>query len=448
MATLRDKTPARPRKVRLLTYILRYEDLLQPESRTYPLDGSAPALRICRAEAAALRDGELRLADPWLSGRHAVIEHHPDLDLLRDEGSANGTYVNGVQVLEHRLADGDLIEAGHSLLGYRVVEEPLAQALLSLDDGLQLGAVSTRCPEVALLLRQLRQIAPARESVLILGETGSGKESAAQTVHLLSGRSGTYRAVDCGAVPENLFESTFFGHQRGAFTGAAASHTGEIVRAHGGTLFLDEVANMGAQAQAKLLRVIETGRVTPVGAAEAQQADVRWLAATNRDLFREEDGFRPDLLRRLSSFVARLPPLRRRREDLGLLSAHLLREAGFPRAAITAAAGRLLFSCAFPGNIRQLRSTLRAAALLAGDGPIDLAHLPEELTQPQRPAADLSTPEHQVPTPAAIEAALLQSGGKVSQAAQALGTYPKQIYRLMERFGLDLDRIREATRRR
>jgi len=306
--------------------------------------------------------------------------------------------------------------------------------------------------QVVALARDLARIGPSVEPVLVLAETGAGKEVVADALHRLSGRSGKFRAVDCGAVPENLFESTFFGHRKGAFTGAEEARTGEIALADRGTLFLDEVGNMSAAAQAKLLRVMETGKVTPVGAANAETVDVRWVAATNRDLFAEDGSFRQDLLRRLAGYTARLPPLRRRAEDLGVLTAHLLREAGIAKAAITPAAARALYASAFPGNIRQLRTSLRAAALLAADKAIDLAHLPatgggagagSDAAEPSERGDSAAKKRVKAPTAAELEAVLAAAGGNVVRAAEQLGTHPRQLYRWLERYAISLDKYRE-----
>jgi transcriptional regulator of acetoin/glycerol metabolism len=194
------------------------------------------------------------------------------------------------------------------------------------------------------------------------------------------------------------------------------------------------------------LRVIETGQVTPIGGADPRAVDVRWIAATNRDLFAEPCGFREDLLRRLAGYVARVPPLRARREDLGELTAHLLRDAGIASASITAPAGRALFASALPGNVRQLRTTLRSAAILAGDAPIDVHHLPAP--EPATPAAEaergsIDDKKAAAPTAADITAALTAAGGNVVRAAAALGAHPRQLYRWIERFAIDLSQYRD-----
>ncbi|MFO0576278.1 MAG: sigma 54-interacting transcriptional regulator [Polyangia bacterium] len=472
MHTLQEPVGPEVSSVRLLTYVLRYDDLLAEVSQLFFADDLGWPLQIGRGEddepVGRRGSRRLELPDRFLSSRHAVLEMRGEAIELQDAGSRNGTFVNGARVSRAVLADGDLIEVGHSLLCYRVLAQPSAELLGTCAAAPRLGPTRTFCPEVVTQILNLRRIARSRESVLILAETGSGKEVAAAMVHQLSGRTGACRIVDCGAVPESLFESAFFGHQRGAFTGATEARIGEIQAAHGGTLFLDEVGNLPPAAQAKLLRVIEDDKVTPVGATQPVPIDVRWIAATNRDLFACGGEFRSDLLRRLAGYVMRIPPLRRRREDLGALTGQLLREAGVPRAAITPAAGRLLFASDFPGNVRQLRTVLRSAALLAGEAPIDLPHLDRpslragssDTPSPKERAADAARPAtraRSAPAPASssassahstmpdsaeIEAALFSARGNVMQAARQLKTHARQLYRWIERLALPLDKYR------
>ncbi len=434
--TLEETTAQSRRPVHRLTYALSYDDLLQDDACAFRLD-KLP-LRLTRSAGAtrvAVEDGKILLSDRWMSSEHATIERRGDALVVKDEGSRNGTWVNGARISEHRLADGDLLEVGHSLLVYRFTDE---SAIVADPDAAQIGPTRTLCPEVAALARDISRIAPSREPMLILGETGTGKEVIAEAVHRASGRTGELCAVDCGAVPETLFEATFFGHKRGAFTGATDARVGEIVRAHHGTLMLDEVGNMSAPAQAKLLRALEDGQVTPIGASEKQAVDVRWIAATNRDVL--DDGeFRSDLIARLAGFVARIPPLRARREDLGILSAYLLKQAGAASASITALAARRLFTSAFPGNVRELRATLRSATLLAAGKAIDIAHLPAPRTRPTEPPDEKSDEKTDH---ASVEAALEAHGGNVVRAAKALGTHPRQVYRWIERYAISLDRYR------
>lgn len=472
-------------RARLLTVVIQYDDLLTSGERatTILLTGESP-LELGRAAnpvAPVHSPQRLELLDRWASHRHVKIERRGDIDLLFDLGSRNGTFVNGSRIdsgpgqRELELADGDMIEIGHTLLCYRCVEPRLAAALIGHAGPILFGPTRTLSPEVAMLAIELRRIAPAREPVLLLGETGSGKEIAAATVHELSGRSGELRALDCGAIPETLFESKLFGHRRGAFTGATEHRTGEIVAARGGTLFLDELGNLPAASQAKLLRAIEAGEITPIGSGVVEPVDVRWIAATNRDLLNDPGDFRPDLLRRLAGYVGRLPPLRQRREDLGVLSAYFLQQAGVRKASISVPAARRLFLAPLLGNLRQLRTALRASSTLAGEQPIELYHLPP-LDEPQRKTPprsgssatgssgtgagtsaqlgrSMETPSRddnavgksgRRSSPEAIREALRSTGGIVVQAAQRLGTQPRSLYRWLERYQISLSEFREA----
>ncbi len=418
---------------RFLTYVLDYCDLRKMPNLPICLRLNE-ALVIGRSDDShavwSADSSELRLPGEWLSREHARIIRKKSGDVLLDRGSKNGTFVNGVRVHEHVLVDRDLIEVGHVLLCYRNIDPHLA-AVLSTSDR-RVGPTSTRSPEVAMLLHNLQILAKAQRPLLLLGETGTGKEVAACQVHAWSGRPGAFVALDCGAVPDSLFEGRLFGHIRGAYTGAVTTQTGEILRADRGTLFLDEVGNLSESAQGKLLRVMEEGTVTQLGSTQASQVDVRWLAATNVDLHDPRSAFRRDLLRRLGT-VQKLLPLRQRREDLGELCSYFLGSdaapAQFPRVAITPEAGRRLFCDPLPGNIRQLREVLLSAALLAGSGPIAVQHLlsadpslaasrpPEPPTRKGRPCRE------------ELEAALRCADGHRAQAAALLGTTERQLYR-------------------
>lgn len=459
--------PTAQSKFSLLTYVLRYDDLLAEQDASFLILNSVPTLRIGRAEPG--RGHFLRLLDVLLIDDSLVSSHHADIlaqdrgDVLIDRGSRNGTYVNGARITERVLRDGDLIELGRSLLCYRRADSETARELCSSATSISLGPTRTRCPEMMALSRNLRSIASTRESVLLLGETGTGKEIAAAAIHAQSGRTGALRILDCGAIPENLFESELFGHRRGAFTGAVESHVGEIVRAQHGTLFLDEVANMSSAAQAKLLRVLEDNQVTAVGSAKKESIDVRWIAATNVDLFHSQH-FRRDVLQRLAGFVAWLPPLRERREDLGVLTAHLLRQAGITRAAMTVTAARPFFTGEFLGNIRQLRNELRSAATLAGERPIESAHMSaveasrtggqkvastrvsssQDTPPTSSPGVGSQATAARSPDAAEISGALNATQGNVVRAAQLLQTHPRQLYRWIDRYKIALDDFRRS----
>lgn len=235
------------------------------------------------------------------------------------------------------------------------------------------GMVGTG-PAMARTFALLDAAAPTDVPVLLVGETGTGKELAAQALHEGSARhAGPLVAVECPGIAESLFESELFGHERGAFTGADRRREGLVHAARGGTLFLDEIGDLSASMQVKLLRLLEAGTYRRVGSTEPLQADFRLVAATHRDLEDQvRDGtFRQDLYYRLSAFPIRLPPLRERLEDLPALVAHLL-----PGRHLTPAALDHLATWSWPGNVRELRNVLDRAAILSRGGPIAPSHLP------------------------------------------------------------------------
>lgn len=237
-------------------------------------------------------------------------------------------------------------------------------------------------PALAGARRRLEQAAPSQASVLLTGETGTGKELAARLVHGRSLRADKpFVPVNCGALPEGLAESLLFGHRKGSFTGAVSDHVGHLLAADGGTLFLDEIGDLSLLMQVKLLRFLEGRRFYPVGAAEEVVSSVRLVCATNRNLRAEveQSRFRSDLFYRISTFEVELPPLRERPGDLALLIPVLLRRVAGREPALTDAALRQLGRHSWPGNIRELANVLEHAAVLAGAGPIGLEHLPDSL---------------------------------------------------------------------
>jgi two-component system nitrogen regulation response regulator GlnG len=247
--------------------------------------------------------------------------------------------------------------------------------------------------EIQALATEVERVAPTVFSVLIIGETGAGKEVIAQAIHAQSRRaSQRFVAVDCGAIPETLIESEFFGHEKGSFTGADNTRHGKFEAAAGGTLFLDEISNLPLSMQSKLLRTLQEKQFFRVGASASLQADVRIVAATNQDLSRANPAvFRRDLYHRLSEYVIRVPPLCERREDIAFLVNRFLRitnrELGKKVAGITDAALDVLLTYDWPGNVRELRNIIRRAVLLA-ERIIDLPHL-----GPLKPAGVATPPE-------------------------------------------------------
>jgi transcriptional regulator with GAF, ATPase, and Fis domain len=307
------------------------------------------------------------------------------------------------------------------------------------------------------VLKQAGQVAATDTTVLLQGESGTGKEVVARFIHRGSPRSeGPYVAVNCAALPDQLLESELFGHEKGAFTGAAQAKPGQIERAARGVLFLDEVGEMSASAQAKLLRVLQEKEFQRLGGTRVLAADVRVIAATNRDLRAavEEGAFREDLYYRLHVFEIRLPPLRERPEDIGpLTDAFLLdiaREFGRPPAGVSREARARLLAYHWPGNARELRNTLERAAIVCEGGLITAEHLSlagprpaparsrSRAAEADPPSTTLSSAEDlKAVERAMVEKALKEARYNKTDAARALGLSRKQLYVRLRRHGLD-----------
>ena len=304
------------------------------------------------------------------------------------------------------------------------------------------------------VLEQATRVAPALSTVLLTGESGTGKEIVARLIHRGSRSNGPFVALNCAALPETLIESELFGHERGAFTGAWNSRPGRIEQAAGGTLFLDEVGEMSPAVQAKMLRVLEAGEFQRLGGARTQKADVRVIAATNRDL-RDAIAsglFREDLYYRLDVFEIPIAPLRERRDDILSLVEHFIDELGpmirdAAPAKITPAASEKLQAYSWPGNVRELRNTVERALILCDGGRIDVEHLPRVVEQKQGNLAPRppSMVRNQAPATASdleaiergtIEKTLQQTGQNKAKAARLLGLSRKKLCTRIQRLGL------------
>jgi two-component system, NtrC family, response regulator GlrR len=342
--------------------------------RDRTFDGGGSELAIGTAPANAVI-----LGDTAVSRHHIAITPTPRGHQVRDLGSTNGTLINGVLIERAYLAPGQVIAIGQSRLRF----DPLGgeeRAPLSSDArwGRALGASEA----MRRLFAVLPRLADSDATILLEGETGTGKGLLAEAVHEASPRArGPFVVLDCGAIPPTLIESELFGHEKGAFTGAAAARIGGFEAAHGGTVFLDEIGELPLDMQPKLLRAIEDRVVKRVGGNEPVRLDIRIVAATNRDLRAEinQGRFRSDLYYRLNTFRLRIPPLRERRDDIVLLVAHFYRQlspGGEPPPA------ELLTELArhdWPGNVRELRAAVERAVLLddpavwralSGDAPV------------------------------------------------------------------------------
>lgn len=286
------------------------------------------------------------------------------------------------------------------------------------------------------VLSALRRVAPSMLPVLLLGETGTGKELFARAVHENSERSaGPFVVVDCSGLTETLFESELFGHEKGAFTGATTRKPGLVETAQGGTLFLDEIGDVPLSMQVKLLRLIESGTYRRVGGVETQHARFRLVAATHKPLaaMMAQGVFRQDLYYRISAFPIILPPLRGRGDDIALLVHSFLRRAGEGKRTLTMAddAMKLLQQRAWPGNVRELRNVLERASLFADDGVIRAEHL---LAAPMCP---VSMPRIPLAHPEAPLAEMLAGfGGTRKELAARLGMSERTLYRRLKQQGL------------
>ena len=328
--------------------------------------------RACRLGAAEVTVGtaaacDLVLSDDRVSARHVAVRAVESRFAVRDLGSTNGTWYEGSRITEVTLPAGSTLLAGKTAL--RV--EPEAMPLdLPPSQARRFGELVGESLAMREVFAVLERVAASDATLLVEGETGTGKELVARAIHDASPRRrGPFVAVDCGALPEGLLESELFGHVRGAFTGAANERAGMIVRADGGTLFLDELGRISPTVQARLLRVLEERIVRPLGGDHERAVDVRLVAASRDDLDAEVAAgrFRPDLLYRLAVVRVALPPLRTRREDISLLARELLRRRGLPDEAPAGPGLDRLLAHGWPGNIRELRNVLdRAIALAPG----------------------------------------------------------------------------------
>jgi DNA-binding NtrC family response regulator len=400
-------------------------------------------------------EGPLALADAELSRRHAVIEHEAATGTfwIRDLQSRNGTYVSGLAQGHAGLVDQDVIRVGASLLIYEKVELEADAALAPAEEPPLLG----RSLAMQRARGEVNRVAGRDMPVLVLGESGSGKELVARALHERSGRAGALVAVNCGALPPDLVESELFGHTAGAFTGATKASEGLFVAAEGGTIFLDEIGEMPLAVQPKLLRALAAGEIRPVGGNQPRRVDARVVAATNRDLRAEVDAerFRGDLYARLAGWTIALPPLRRRKEDILPLAAIFLARAGAPSTMEADAAEALLLS-RWTFNVRELEQACGAIAVrVAGAETVLLDHLPPELRGPveirRPPSSAVSEPPLSLSvrpdaTPSAEELArvIRHYAGNIAQVAAFFGRDRRQVYRWIDRYELDVDALRDG----
>jgi two-component system, NtrC family, response regulator GlrR len=435
---------------------------------TLPIDGAEAApqgfvLRVTAGpDAGKVHHGEgdrtvvgthetanLRLTDATVSRFHCEIHSTPRGLLVSDLDSRNGTKVRDVALLRALVPHGSTLQLGKTTIAIelenRVAEVPESERH-------SFGVMVGRSPALRRAFALLERAAASDATVLLDGETGTGKEAAAESIHRESNRRDEpFIVVDCGAIPAQLLEAELFGHERGAFTGAVEARAGAFETASGGTVFLDEIGELSMELQPKLLRVLERKEIKRVGAAKHHKVDVRVIAATNRRLHAEvnDQRFRSDLYYRLAVLEIRLPPLRERPEDLPLLVDHLLEQLGDDGPQVTRMREpdflQELARHAWPGNVRELRNFLERCVALgetlspsAGPGPEPRAAAggaaePVDLSLPLKQARD----RHQRAFEERYVRALMEAhGGNITAAARAAGVDRITLYRLLWRFGM------------
>ncbi|MBA2543086.1 MAG: sigma 54-dependent Fis family transcriptional regulator, partial [Deltaproteobacteria bacterium] len=394
---------------------------------------NAPSIVIGRANA------DLQLDDRRVSALHAELRLEPDGFRLRDLGSTNGTLISGVRIVEAFLTPNAVIALGDTTIQFTPLDASFELPLASADrlEGFIGGGIAMRR-----MYELIARYAGTDATVLITGETGSGKEVAAEAIHLRSRRrSGPFIVLDCGAIPAQLVEDQLFGHEAGAFTGAGAARPGVFEAAHGGTLFLDEIGELPIEVQPKLLRAVETKTVTRLGSTEPRKCDVRIVAATNRDLASEvnRDRFRADLYFRLAVARIHVPPLREHREDLDALVEHFV--AKLACGPLPPEFRAWAHKHPWPGNVRELRAAVEQSIVFARHP--ELAPIWNAPPASGALEIDVSLPFKETKRKLLDElerryiVELLDAhGGNVSAAARAADLDRMTIYKMLRRAGL------------
>jgi transcriptional regulator with GAF, ATPase, and Fis domain len=384
----------------------------------------------------------LRLADPAVSRLHCEVLVRRDGASIVDPGSTNGTFVDGIRVRDADLSAGATLRLGSTTLRVEIGDEPTYVPVSDKDRlcGLVGGSVAMR-QTYALIERAARTDA----TVLVQGETGTGKELVARAIRELSARAARpFVTVDCGAIAENLIESELFGHVRGAFSGAVSDRAGVFEEADGGTLFFDEIGELPLSLQPKLLRALELREIRRVGGNAVKKVDVRVIAATNRSLAASVNGgaFREDLYYRFAVVEIELPPLRTRREDIAVLAQHFYEKITGIEAPLPPELEVLIQGRAFPGNVRELRNLVERAITLGLSRdpprlrPAVLPPLAESLVPINLPLAEAREAWVQGFESAYVRALLKHTKGNVTRAAERAGTNRRLIQRMMTRAGI------------
>ena len=404
----------------------------------------------------AMDDNDLVVNEETVSRYHCKVMQEQDGYVLVDLSSTNGTFINRVRIREAYLKSGCTVQLGKIELKFYFADEKVPVVPSQKE---RLGSMIGRNIKMREIYGIVEKIAPAGTTVVIEGETGTGKEVVAQTIHQLSPRSsGPMMVFDCGAVPENLIESELFGHEKGSFTGAIMTRQGLFEMAHGGTLFLDELGELTLELQPKLLRALEQREIRRVGSSKPIKVDVRVIAATNRNLEEEVRAgrFRQDLFYRLSVVRILIPPLRERPEDVPLLIEHFLKTYSFNRTAdgnqkvvgVERDAMDILAGYRWPGNVRELVNVIERAVSFCEGPAIQARDLPDQIrmagTSPGIEAAtgEVTFKDAKEKWVASFErdyilALLKKNNGNISHAAREADIDRKYFRKLMRKYGID-----------
>jgi two-component system response regulator AtoC len=395
----------------------------------------------------------LHVDDPTLSRRHAEIALKGEKLAVTDLGSLNGTFVNGRRIGEPtEVGHGDVVLLGSTQIG--VVETfaparagestaaPVEGRTVPRDEP---TAILVKDPSMVRLYAYAERIAPSFSSVILLGETGTGKEVMARHIHLSSKRScGPFVPINCSTIPESIAESELFGHEKGAFTGAAARKTGHVEEARGGTLFLDEVTDLPPPVQPKLLRFLDDRKITRLGGTGTIEVDVRLICATNRDIEGEVRAgkLRADLYYRLNQFSIYIPPLRSRPLEIPAFAEFFLKamagRAGLKTPVIAPDAVQSLMSYPWPGNIRELRNAMERLVVLAGGDEITRDLVLSILKQAGRTgdsASGMVSRIEQLERRMIVDA-LGSCGGNQTRAARMLGISRRTLLYRLQKYGI------------
>ncbi|MCP5468475.1 MAG: sigma 54-interacting transcriptional regulator [Deltaproteobacteria bacterium] len=413
--------------------------IFQPSQKSQNIPINSESITIGSAP-----QNDIVLKDPYISSRHLKVAIQGEDVWIYDLGSTNGTYVDGVQIREAKFTPNMKLKLGQCQI--TLSNKQSIQPVAELEQEEFCGIIGAS-PQMKKLYSLLNKIGPTEATVLVLGESGSGKELVARAVHQLSPRSsGPFIAINCGAISKELIESELFGHEKGAFTGAEKRHEGAFGQASGGTLFLDEIGELPLDLQPKLLRILENGTYRRVGGQEELQANVRVVAATHRDLAKlvKEKRFREDLFFRLFVLPIQIPPLRERLGDLELLVEAFLEEFSPEGSSkkIHPEAMEKLQKNSYPGNVRELRNVLLRSVILSHDHEI----CAEDILFPQE-ALKVTKPEVALEKLEAMEKRLIQQTLKKCNwnktlAAKSLGIAKSTLFTKIRLYELE-DPIKE-----